>query len=45
LAVRTKNIEVARSSLAAAESLELTDQERAALADEFAHVTEVVNQE
>ncbi len=42
LAVRTKDPELARSSLAAAESLELTDEERAALADEFAHVTELV---
>ena len=45
LAVRTKNYELARSSLIAAKSLELTDEERTALEDEFAHVTELVNQE
>jgi catechol 2,3-dioxygenase-like lactoylglutathione lyase family enzyme len=44
LAVRTKNHELARSSLTAAESLELSDDETAALAEEFAHVTELVNQ-
>jgi catechol 2,3-dioxygenase-like lactoylglutathione lyase family enzyme len=45
LAVRTKDHELARSSLTAAKSLELTDDERAALEDEFAHVNELVNQE
>jgi catechol 2,3-dioxygenase-like lactoylglutathione lyase family enzyme len=45
LAVRTRDRELARSSLAAAESLELTDDEHADLADEFAHVIELVNQE
>ena len=45
LAVRTKDYELARSSLAAAKSLDLTDEERTALADEFAHDTELVNQE
>ena len=45
LAVRTKNHELARSSLAAAEALDLTDDEKAALADEFAHVTDLVTQE
>jgi len=45
LAVRIKNYELARSSLAAAESLPLTDEERTALESEFAHVTELVNQE
>jgi catechol 2,3-dioxygenase-like lactoylglutathione lyase family enzyme len=45
LAVRTKDLELARSSLAAAKSLDLTDEERTALADEFAHATELVNQE
>ena len=45
LALRTKNRDLARLSLAAAESLALTDAERSALADEFAHVTEIVNQE
>jgi hypothetical protein len=44
LAVRTNDHELAQSSLAAAELLDLTDDEAAALADEFAHVTEVVNQ-
>ena len=44
LAVRTKDDELARSSLAAAESLELTDDEKAALADEFAHAIELVHQ-
>jgi len=44
LAVRTMDHELARSSLAVAESLGLTDEETAALADEFAHVTELVNQ-
>ena len=42
LAVRTKDLELARSSLAAAKSLDLTDEERTTLADEFAHVTEIV---
>jgi catechol 2,3-dioxygenase-like lactoylglutathione lyase family enzyme len=42
LAVRTKNYELARSSLAAAKSLDLTGEESTALADEFAHVTEIV---
>lgn len=45
LAVRTGNRELAQSSLAAAESLELADDERAALADEFDYVAEVVEQE
>ena len=45
LAVRTKDSDLARSSLTAAESLELTSDERAALAEEFAHVTELVDQE
>ncbi|HTF42185.1 MAG TPA: VOC family protein [Propionibacteriaceae bacterium] len=45
LAVRTNDHALARSSLAAAKALELTDDESAALADEFAHVTELVNQE
>ena len=44
LAVRTKDRELAQSSLAAAESLDLTDDERAALAEDFAHATELVNQ-
>ena len=45
LAVRTQDLELARSSLAAAESLDLTDDEKAALSDEFAHVTELVDQD
>jgi hypothetical protein len=45
LAVRTKNHELARSSLAAATLLELTDDEKAALGEEFAHITELINQE
>ena len=44
LAVRTNDLALARSSIAAAESLELTDDDKAALADEFAHVTELVDQ-
>jgi catechol 2,3-dioxygenase-like lactoylglutathione lyase family enzyme len=42
LAVRTQDGELARTSLAAAEALRLTDDEIAGLADEFAHVTEIV---
>ena len=45
LAVRTKDHELARSSLTAATALDLSDDERAALTDEFAHVTELVDQE
>jgi hypothetical protein len=45
LAIRTKNYELARSSLALAKLLKLTDEERATLEDEFAHVTELVYQE
>jgi catechol 2,3-dioxygenase-like lactoylglutathione lyase family enzyme len=44
LAVRTKNYELARSSLIAVQSLELSDDEKVALAEEFAHVKELVNQ-
>jgi catechol 2,3-dioxygenase-like lactoylglutathione lyase family enzyme len=44
LAVRTKDYELARSSLTAAESLELTSDERDTLGEEFAHVTELVDQ-
>jgi catechol 2,3-dioxygenase-like lactoylglutathione lyase family enzyme len=44
LAVRTKDPELARSSLTAAKSLVLTDDEKAALTDEFAHVTELLQQ-
>jgi catechol 2,3-dioxygenase-like lactoylglutathione lyase family enzyme len=45
LAVRLNNHDLAQSSLAAATSLELTDDERVTVADEFAHVTELVHQE
>jgi hypothetical protein len=44
LAVRLSNHELAHSSLAAATSLALTEDERAALADEVAQVTELVDQ-
>lgn len=44
LAVRLNNHELARSSLAAATSLALTDDERAAVADEVAYVAELVRQ-
>ena len=45
LAVRTKDYELARSSLTTAESLALTKDEKAALTDEFTHVNELVHQE
>ena len=45
LAFRTGDHRLAQASLTAARSLELTEEERAALADEFAHVTELVKQE
>jgi len=45
LAVRTGDHELARSSLTDAKSLELTENEKAALGQEFAHVTELVSQE
>jgi catechol 2,3-dioxygenase-like lactoylglutathione lyase family enzyme len=44
LALRTANPELAQSSLALASSLELSDDERAALAEEFAYATELVSQ-
>lgn len=44
LAIRTKDPELAQSSLTAAKSLALTDDEQAALADEFSHVTELLHQ-
>jgi len=44
LAVRTKDQELARSSLTTAESLTLTSDEKASLTDEFAHVMELVHQ-
>jgi catechol 2,3-dioxygenase-like lactoylglutathione lyase family enzyme len=45
LAVRLGNHDLARASLAAAISLALTEDERAALADEVAYTSELVNQE
>ena len=44
LAVRTGDHALAQSSLTTARSLALTDEEKNALADEFAHITELVNQ-
>jgi len=44
LAVRIKNYELARSSLIAANSLELTDEERTVLTEEFSHAAELVTQ-
>jgi catechol 2,3-dioxygenase-like lactoylglutathione lyase family enzyme len=44
LAVRIQNRELAQSSLHAVQSLELTDDERAAIAEDFAHVVELVHQ-
>jgi catechol 2,3-dioxygenase-like lactoylglutathione lyase family enzyme len=44
LAVRINNRELALSSLTAVQSLQLTDDERAAIAEEFAHVVEIVQQ-
>jgi len=45
LAVRTKDHELARSSLTEAESLTLTKDEKDSLTDEFTHVNELVRQE
>ena len=45
LAVRTKNLELARSSLTLTKSLKLTDDEKASVADEFTHVEVLLNQE
>jgi catechol 2,3-dioxygenase-like lactoylglutathione lyase family enzyme len=42
LAVRLNNHALAESSLAAAQALELTEEETAALTDEFAHISELV---
>jgi catechol 2,3-dioxygenase-like lactoylglutathione lyase family enzyme len=42
LAVRLNNHPLAESSLAAAQALELTEEETAALTDEFAHISELV---
>jgi hypothetical protein len=44
LAVRMRNYELGQSSLTAATSVRLTHDERAALEEEFAHVTELVHQ-
>jgi len=44
LAVRTNNNDLAQSSLALAKSLELTDREWAAIADEFEHVAALVSE-
>jgi hypothetical protein len=44
LAVRTNNHELAQSSLTLAKSLELTDAERAAMTDEFDHVTALIRE-
>jgi hypothetical protein len=44
LAHRTNNHDVARTSLMSAQSLELSDAERASLDDEFAHVASIVRQ-
>lgn len=45
LAIRTKNFELARSSFDLAKSLELADDEKASVVDEFAHVEGLLNQE
>lgn len=45
LAVRTKEYELAQSSLTTAESLALTKDEKDSLTDEFTHVNELVRQE
>jgi catechol 2,3-dioxygenase-like lactoylglutathione lyase family enzyme len=44
LAIRTNNNELAQSSLTLAKSLELTDAERATIADEFNHVVTLVSE-
>lgn len=44
LAVRINDHELAQASLNTARSLQLTDEEKAALSDEFAHAAELVNQ-
>jgi catechol 2,3-dioxygenase-like lactoylglutathione lyase family enzyme len=45
LAVRTNNRDLAQASLQAVQSLELMDNERASIADELAHVIELVGLE
>jgi hypothetical protein len=42
--VRLNDHALAQSSLVAAETLALTDDERAAIADELAHATELVSE-
>lgn len=44
LAIRTKKHDLARSSLALAKSLKLTDAERNSIADEFDHTTTLVSE-
>ncbi|MBC7876605.1 MAG: hypothetical protein H7Y59_05480 [Anaerolineales bacterium] len=44
LAIRTNNHRLSQASLTAAKSLELSEDEKTALADDFAHTTELVNQ-
>lgn len=44
LAVRMQDRALARSSLIAANALELTEEERSALGEDFAHITELVEQ-
>lgn len=43
LAVRTKDHELAQASLIAAQSLELTEEEKTSLTEEFAHVAELLS--
>ncbi len=45
LAVRTNNSKLANDSLAIAKSMELTQVEKSMLADEFAHMDDLINQE
>jgi len=45
LAIRTNNNKLANDSLAIAKSMELTEVEKSVLADEFAHIDELINQE
>jgi catechol 2,3-dioxygenase-like lactoylglutathione lyase family enzyme len=45
LAVRTKNLKLAKSSFELMKSLELSDDEKASVADEFAHVDGLLKQE
>jgi predicted lactoylglutathione lyase len=45
LALRTNNSKLAYESLATAKSMELTTDEQSELAEDFTHVTELINQE